>query len=274
MEYGPSLIGLVVGLLVGATSTGGGALLTPALVLIAGVPASLAIGSDVLIASGMKLFGGSIYALRGEVHWPTVGRLAAGSIPGAVIGLSVLNRLPASAIDTYLSQGLGFVLMLAGAALIVRLTVGTRTQPAHSPRWWVTALAGFVTGILVSMTSIGSGSLLLCALSLYYPLGATTIVGTDLVHALFLSSVATVGHSMAGRVDVGLAAAVLLGAVPGVLVGARLATAVPERALRAGLATVLMAIGLQLAVFRASPAQATPTTPMTQEGETSWTAVP
>lgn len=272
MELLPTLIGLVVGLVVGATSTGGGALLTPALVLIARVPASIAIGSDVLIASGMKLFGGSVYALRGEVHWPTVGRLAMGSIPGAVVGIWILNRLPVEVIDLYLGRALGVVLMLAGAAVIIRLTRGSQSHPIASPPGSVTALVGFVTGVLVSMTSIGSGSLLLCALALYYPLSATTIVGTDLMHALFLSSVATVGHSMAGRVDVGLAAAVLLGAVPGVLMGARLATAVPERALRAGLAAVLLAIGLQLAVFNASPAQARPVTDV-HEGESSWEIV-
>ena len=94
-----------------------------------------------------------------------------------------------------------------------------------------------MTGLLVSMTSIGSGSILLCVLALYYPLSATTIVGTDLVHALVVSSVATVGHSMAGRVDVVLGRnGARSGAVPGVLIGARMATAVPERALRAALA--------------------------------------
>ena len=186
----------------------------------------------------------------------------------------ILNRLPASAIDVYLSRGLGVVLILAGAAVIVRLTLGTRFHPRRAPRWPVTAALGALTGVLVSMTSIGSGSLLLCVLSLCYPLSATTIVGTDLVHALFLSSVATVGHSMAGRVDVGLAAAVLLGAIPGVLMGARLATAMPERTLRASLAVMLIAIGLQLAVFGLSPAQAGPTTPGTQEGNTSWTVAP
>ena len=81
LDFAPPALGFVVGMLVGATSTGGGALLTPALVLIARVPPSIAIGSDVLIASGMKLFGGGFYALRREVHWPTVGRLAVGSIP-------------------------------------------------------------------------------------------------------------------------------------------------------------------------------------------------
>ena len=113
----------------------------------------------------------------------------------------------------------------------------------------VTIGLGFVTGLLVSMTSVGSGSLLLCVLTLWYPLNARTIVGTDLIHALALSAAATVGHAAAGRVDVALAGTVLLGAVPGVLTGARLATTVPDRVLRTGLASVLIVIGTYLALF-------------------------
>ena len=274
MDYGPSLIGLLVGLVVGGTSTGGGALLTPALVLIARVPVSVAIGSDVLIAAGMKLFGGGIYALRGEVHWQTVGRLASGSILGAVAGIWLLNRIPVAAIDMYLARALGIVLIVAGGALILRLTAGARSHPRRAPRWQVTVLVGLATGLLVSMTSIGSGSILLCVLALYYPLSATTIIGTDLVHALVVSSVATVGHSMAGRVDVALAAAVLVGAIPGVMIGARIATAVPERVLRAGLAAVLIAIGLQMAIFATPPAHAETAPPTTSEGSISWTTAP
>ena len=251
MDYGPSVLGLLVGIVVGATSTGGGALLTPALILVAGVPASIAIGSDVLIASGMKLFGGGVYALRGQVHWATVGRLAAGSLPGATVGVWLLNRLPAGALDAYLSRGVGIVLIAAGAAVIVRFTRGAQAHPRRAPRLPVTVALGFATGMLVSMTSVGSGSLLLCVLSLCYPLGAAAIVGTDLVHALLLSSVATVGHGLAGRVDVALAGTVLAGAVPGVLIGARFATAVPERTLRGCLAAMLIVIGLQLALFTA-----------------------
>ena len=274
MDYGPSLIGLLVGLVVGATSTGGGALLTPALVLIARVPVATAIGSDVLIASGMKLFGGGIYALRGEVHWQTVGRLASGSVAGAVAGIWLLNRIPAAAIDAWLAPALGIVLIAAGGAIILRLTAGPDSRPRHAPRRHVTVLVGLATGLLVSMTSIGSGSILLCVLALYYPLSATTIVGTDLVHALVVSSVATVGHSLAGRVDVALAAAVLVGAVPGVMVGARIATAIPERMLRAGLAAVLIAIGLQMAIFATPPAHAETAAPAAQEGNRSWTTSP
>ena len=251
-EIAPALIGFVVGLLVGATSTGGGALLTPALILIARVPAPIAIGSDVLIASGMKLFGGGFYAMRREVHWPTVGRLALGSIPGAVIGLAILGALPLAQIDYWLTRTLGVVLLAAGAALWLRVRLEAHWRPSEPPRPAVTVATGLAIGALVAATSVGSGSLLLCALVLFYPLGARTTVGTDLVHALALSSVATVGHAMAGRVDLALAAIVLAGAIPGVLIGARMSLGLPERVLRLGLATVLVLLGLRLSVFSGS----------------------
>ncbi len=251
-EVTPVVIGFVVGLLVGATSTGGGALLTPALILIARVPAPIAIGSDVLIASGMKLFGGGFYALRREVHWQTVGRLAIGSIPGAMVGLVILGALPAAQIDYWLTRALGAVLLLAGTALWLRVRLAGRAQPKVLPPAAVTIVMGFVTGVLVATTSVGSGSLLLCALVLAYPLGARTTVGTDLVHALALSVAATFGHAAAGRVDFLLAGTVLAGAIPGVLLGARMSVAVPERALRTVLATVLVFLGIHLAIFGGS----------------------
>ena len=258
MDFVPTAIGFVVGMLVGATSTGGGALLTPALVLIARVPPSIAIGSDVLIAVGMKLFGGGFYALRREVHWSTVGRLAAGSIPGAAVGISILNRLPGDLLESWLTSALGLVLIVAGAALFARVRLADRYHPTQMPPAAVTIGLGFVTGVLVSMTSVGSGSLLLCVLALGYPLGARTGVGTDLVHALALSVAATIGHASAGRVDVGLAVAVLAGGVPGVLLGARLAAGISERSLRASLAVVLVLLGVQLSVFGGSRSEAAP----------------
>ena len=248
-EIAPIAIGFAAGLLVGATSTGGGALLTPALILIARVPPSIAIGSDVLIASVMKLFGGGFYALRREVHWPTVGRLAAGSIPGAGLGMALLDRMPVESLETWLTRALGFVLVAAGAALLLRMALSGGRRPRRTPPAMVTVGLGLATGILVSTTSVGSGSLLLCVLALGYPLRARETVGTDLVHALVLSAAATLGHAGAGRVDVALAGAVLVGAIPGVLTGARLAAGVEERSLRAALAVVLVGIGVPLAVF-------------------------
>jgi uncharacterized membrane protein YfcA len=247
MDLTAPLIGIVVGFVVGVTSTGGGALLTPALVFILRIPPSIAVGSDVLIASVTKLFGGGAYALRGQVHWPTVGRLLAGSIPGAVVGILVLDHLPAGVREQALQRALGAVLVLAGLATLVRLRFAARAHPSAAPSAGWTAALGFVTGLLVSTTSIGSGSLLLCVLTFCFPLPAQTMVGTDLVHALVLSSVATLGHYHGGRVDVGLAAAVLAGSVPGVLLGARVAHAVPERALRAVLALILIGVGIPIA---------------------------
>lgn len=242
-----ALVGFLVGIIVGLTSTGGGAILTPALMFL-GVPPAAAVGSDVLIASVMKLFGGGAYAIRRDVHWPTVWRLALGSVPGAVLGVVLLNQIPVELVDTYLRRGLGFVLLLAGVATLLRIFMANRALEGSLPSVPRTAFLGFLIGVMVAMTSVGSGSLLLCALVLFFPLRPTTLVGTDLVHALLLSSVATVGHLFSGRVDVAIALAVLIGGIPGVLLGARFAHAVPQRVLKAGLAVVLLVIGTHLAL--------------------------
>ncbi|MCI0343705.1 MAG: sulfite exporter TauE/SafE family protein [Planctomycetales bacterium] len=244
-----ALVGALVGLVVGLTSMGGGALLTPALVLGLGVPPSVAVGSDVLIASVLKLFGGGAYALRRQVHWGTALRLAAGSVPGALLGVTLLNRLPPGTLDRVLGRAVGAVLVLAGAATIARLALRGRSAPQAFPSTARTVALGLATGLLVGTTSIGSGSLLVLVLATLFPLDARTVVGTDLVHALLLSAAATAGHFAAGRVDPALAAAVLAGGVPGVLAGSRLAIAVPERGLRGALALALVATGGHLLAF-------------------------
>jgi len=246
MDLTVVLTGAVIGVVVGMTSTGGGALLTPALVLLLGVPARIAIGSDVLIAAVIKLVGSGFYVARGEVQWQTVRTLAYGSIPGALAGLALLARVPLERIDAILQQALGAALVLVGIVTVVQLTRKPRPRPAM-PRRGVTIAIGAAIGLLVSVTSIGSGSLLLAAFVLWFPLRPTTMVGTDLVHALVLSTVAATGHFFAGRVDLALSATVLVGAVPGVIAGASVATWMPQRALRGCLAAILLAIGLRLA---------------------------
>ncbi|MGZ3461152.1 MAG: sulfite exporter TauE/SafE family protein, partial [Archangium sp.] len=160
---GLPVLGLVCGLVVGMTSTGGGSMLTPGLILL-GVPPTVAVGTDLLIASVMKLFGGGIYALRGEVHWPTVRRLAYGSLPGALAGVWLLNRLSAMQIEQFLQKSVGMALLLAGGAMLLRMLwrPGPTRRPLPQP--WVTVLLGLAVGVLVSVTTIGSGSLLLCVL--------------------------------------------------------------------------------------------------------------
>jgi hypothetical protein len=246
MDLTVVLTGAVIGVVVGMTSTGGGALLTPALVLLLGVPARIAVGSDVLIAAAIKLVGSGFYVARGEVHWQTVRTLAYGSVPGAVAGLVLLSRVPLASIDAVLQQAVGGALVLVGVVTVIQLV--RKPRPARAmPRPAITVAVGALIGLLVSVTSIGSGSLLLAAFVIWFPLRPTTMVGTDLVHALVLSSVAAAGHFAAGRVDLALSATVLAGAIPGVIAGASVATWMPQRALRGCLAAVLLAIGLRLA---------------------------
>ncbi|HXE81274.1 MAG TPA: sulfite exporter TauE/SafE family protein, partial [Vicinamibacterales bacterium] len=179
-------------------------------------------------------------------HWPTVRTLACGSIPGALFGLGVLSRIPQAHLDTLLQQALGAALVLVGLVSVTQIV--RRPTPASSmPSSQTTAAIGAVIGFLVAITSIGGGSLLLAAFVLWFPFRPSTMVGTDLAHALVLSAVAATGHFFAGRVDLALSATVLAGAVPGVIAGASVATWMPQRALRGCLAAVLLAIGLRLA---------------------------
>lgn len=241
------VLGVVCGFVVGLTSTGGGSMLTPGLLLL-GVPPAMAVGTDLLIASVMKLFGGGIYALRGEVHWPTVRGLAYGSIPGALLGVWLLNQLSAVHVEVFLKRAVGVALLLAGGSLLVRVVWRRGSARRTMPRLWVKVLLGAGVGALVSITTIGSGSLLLCVLAVLFPLSPPALVGTDLVHALLLSSAATAAQLASGRVDFQLAAWVLLGGIPGVLLGAKLTSRVPERAMRGVVACVLVGLGLHFAL--------------------------
>src|SRR5438128_4912922 len=246
-----ALVGAGVGLLVGLTSMGAGALLTPALVLLLGVPPRIAVGSDVLIAGVMKLFGGGAYAMRRAVHWPTVLRLLAGSVPGALAGLWLLHLVPDGSLDTIIARLLGIAMLASGAVSLVRYLRRMPGEEVSSPGPAGSAAIGFATGLLVSITTVGSGSILIFVLARFFPLRARQLVGTDLAHAFLLSVVAAAGHGFAGRLDPALAVAVLAGAVPGVIAGALLAGKVPERSLRTALATIVFTVGVR---FTALPA--------------------
>lgn len=245
--FGPeaALVGAAVGLLVGMTSMGAGALLTPALVLLLGVPPRIAVGSDVLIAGVMKLFGGGAYAIRRAVHWPTVLRLLLGSVPGALAGLWLLHLAPEGSLDAIIARLLGIAMLTSGAVSLVRYFRRLPDEPVSSPSPAGIAAIGFLTGLLVSITTVGSGSILIFVLARFFPLRARELVGTDLAHAFLLSVVAAAGHGFAGRLDPALAVAVLAGAIPGVIAGALLSGKIPERALRTALATIVFTVGVR-----------------------------
>jgi uncharacterized membrane protein YfcA len=252
------LVGLVVGVIIGLTGMGGGAVLTPALVWILGIPAPLAVGSDVFIASVTKFFSGGVYAWRRLVDWKLTGTLALGSVPGAFAGVLLLNRIPPEVVNGFVGRALGVAMLLSAATTVRRLFQKARPEGRTSPPAPVTVALGFATGVLVSLTSVGSGSLLCCVLFQFFPLPTARLVGTDIVHGILLSAAASIGHAASGRLDLALAASVLVGAVPGAVVGARLAGRIPERALRVGLAAVLAGIGFRMALGPAVTSTSTP----------------
>ena len=259
MGWENPLAGLVVGMMVGATGVGGGALMTPLLVLLLGVAPHTAIGTDLLYASLTKMFGVGVHSIEGRVDWQVVRRLALGSLPAAVITLIWLHRAGSQGIrEGTIITALGMVLVLTAVAMVLvprLLRRGKLTHNAESSLLLrfqppLTVLGGAVLGLLVALTSIGAGSLGVVMMLSLYPLRLTAgrLVATDLAHAIPLALVAGIGHILLGNVDFGLLGQLLLGSIPGVWLGAHFGGKLPDRVLRVAIALVLGTVGLKLLV--------------------------
>ena len=249
--------GALVGLVVGLTGVGGGALMTPLLVLVFGVAPATAVGTDLLFAAITKVFGSALHHQRQGVDWLVVRRLWWGSLPAAAATLLWLHGLgghrPA---DAAITLALGAVLLVSAAAMLFRpwLPVPGGGQaaltPGHPSRWQApsTVAAGAAIGMLVTLTSVGAGALGAVALLWLYPvrMGPARLVGTDLAHAVLLALVAGAGHLAMGHVDVSLLGWLLLGSLPGVAVGSLAASRVHDGLLRPAIALVLGAVGLRM----------------------------
>lgn len=256
LGIGIALLGFGVGILVGMTGMGGGALTTPLLILWVGVRPVVAVGTDLLFLAVLKVVAAWAHHKWGNVDWRLVRLLALGSVPGALVGLLLLSGLRGiseEATDAGVTRLLGLVLIVAAIAVLTQFVLGERRPrlpfsggdvPARTPGPRSTVALGFVVGVLVSMTSVGGGSLIVASLVIFHRLSGRRIVGTDLAHALVLSTVATMGHIGMGSVNWVLALNLLAGAVPGVLLGSRATLRVPERGLRAVMGTVLLAAGV------------------------------
>ncbi|HKT05085.1 MAG TPA: sulfite exporter TauE/SafE family protein, partial [Rugosimonospora sp.] len=249
-----TLAGFGVGIVVGLTGMGGGALMTPILVLLFNVPPLAAVSSDLAASAVMKPFGGWVHARRGTVNWALVRWLCVGSVPSAFLGV-LLTRLLGK--DSSVQQGvqyaLGAALLLAVIGLVVKAYTARRQPPESGPpepvrvRRVATALLGAAGGLVVGLTSVGSGSLIIVLLLALYPkLRANHLVGTDLVQAIPLVAAAALGHLFFGDLRLDLAAAILIGSIPGVLLGARLSARAPARTVRTALIVVLLASALKL----------------------------
>jgi len=243
---GLALAGLVVGILVGLTGAGGGAVLTPVLVLVFGLSALAAVGSDLVASLFMKPVGGLVHLHHRTVRLDIVKWLSVGSVPGALGGVGLIT-LTGSSTSSVLKPILGAALLVTAMAMMVRPRLARSGPPEPSLRPWPTALVGVLGGLLVGLTSVGSGSLMLVGLTLLYPgISNAELIGTDLVQAVPLVGAAALGHLVMGDVRLGVAGALMIGALPGVYLGARLSSYSNGRLARGALVAVLMATGARL----------------------------
>jgi uncharacterized membrane protein YfcA len=245
--------GVFVGFVVGLTGMGGGALMTPILVLVFGVEPLAAVSSDVVAAMVMRPIGGGVHWRRGTVNWGLVKWLALGSIPSAFLGVLLLRKLGAGvALQSHVKLALGVVLLVVSAALVIRPLLAARKKPGESMlpivvRPVPTLFIGIFGGLIVGLTSVGSGSLMIILLLMLYPrLKLSELVGTDLVQAVPLVTSAALGHLLFGDFKFGLTASILIGSIPGVFFGARLSSRAPDHVIRPALVAVLLVSGLKL----------------------------
>lgn len=255
IELPYSVAGFAVGAIVGLTGVGGGSLMTPLLVMGFGVPPVSAVGTDLLYAGITKAGGSVSHALRGHVDWRVTGLLAAGSVPATLAAIALLAVLPPAGAATRLvvSTTLGAMLVLTALALVFRARLLAWAR-AHAGRGWIarhrpaaTLLTGAFIGFAVTFSSVGAGAVGVTALVLLYPALATVrIVGSDIAHAVPITLVAGPGHLALGNVNAWLLASLLVGSLPGILVGAQLAAKLPERIVRHSLIAVLLLAGTQL----------------------------
>jgi uncharacterized protein len=249
-----SLAGLLIGLLVGMTGMGGGSLMTPLLVLAFGFKPTVAIGTDIVHGAIFKTFGAWRHRALGTVHARLTLWMLLGSAPSSVAGVvfaSWLENRYGDGFEDAAARILGAALIAGGLGFLLKTFVHGRAKSnapfllERSDRL-IAFLTGLGGGFVVGLTSVGSGTFFGLVMLLVYPLTTVKVVGTDIFHAAALLWVAGASHLVAGNVDLGATAWLLLGSVPGVLIGSQVTVRLPERLLRVGLAAVLTLSGVKL----------------------------
>jgi hypothetical protein len=252
-----TLSGLLVGAVVGLTGVGGGALMTPILVLIFGIAPQTAVGTDLLVAAVTKLFGVAVHHRHGTVDWQIVGRLARGSLPAAALTLAWMQWSGSERVsDGLIINAVAVALMATAVGMLFKQwlhQVGKRKRIARPESFrrlqrWLTSVAGSVLGVLVTLTSIGAGALGTVMMVHLYPLRLNShkLVGTDLAHAIPLALIAGLGHLLIGNVDTTLMTNLLLGSIPGVLLGSLAGTRLPLKLVQGAISVVLVVVGVKM----------------------------
>ena len=251
--------GLLVGAIVGVTGVGGGALMTPILVMLFGVAPTTAVGTDLLYASITKMFGTAVHHKAGTVDWQVVRRLASGSLPAAALTLAWMHFSHMGQLrGGVITFTLGLALVVTALGILFKEPIhalGTRLRLGDGVRFkamqpWLTVLCGVMLGAMVTLTSVGAGALGTAMLVYLYPLrlAAGRLVGTDLAHAIPLTLIAGLGHLTLGNVDPGLMLNLLAGSIPGVLLGSWISTRAPVAPLRITIALVLLIVAWKMIV--------------------------
>ncbi|MGA9859180.1 MAG: sulfite exporter TauE/SafE family protein [Solirubrobacteraceae bacterium] len=243
----------IIGLLVGMTGAGGGALMTPMLILLFSVKPSTAISSDLVAAVVMRPIGAGVHMRAGTVNFRLVGWMALGAVPAAFLGAYLLHLIgDAKSAEVTIQTFLGAALLIGAGAMALRFVLDRRGPGRDAfvtqvtPRPLLTLAVGIVGGVVVGMTSVGSGSLMIIALMFIYPrLGANQLVGTDLTQAVPLTLAAALGALAFGHVELSVTGSLILGSVPAVLVGSLLSSTVPDRYVRPAIAFAIFASGLK-----------------------------
>lgn len=256
MDWKLSLAGLLVGLLVGMTGMGGGSLMTPMLVLLFGFKPTVAIGTDILHGAIFKSFGAVRHRQLGTVNLPLTLWMLLGSAPMSLAGVVLATWLKHTYGDGWESaakQVLGVTLLVCGIGFLLKAILHKRVEAtdfklARSDKTRAVTI-GVIGGFIVGLTSVGSGTFFGLTMMLLFPLSAAQIVGTDIVHAAALLWVAGFGHIVAGNVDFAAMGWLLIGSIPGVLIGSHYTVRAGERFLRVALALVLFLSGVKLIDF-------------------------
>jgi uncharacterized membrane protein YfcA len=265
MNLGYSFLGLLVGILVGLTGMGGGSLMAPLLVLLMGVHPLTAVGTDLAYSTITRVTGAALHWRHHTVQWRICWRMALGSVPGTILGvltIELLIKQDSAVVNAFVLRALGCTLLIVAAAMLLRSLflkrAGEAEARATSPvggmiRWLrasrplLTVGIGAIVGFLVGITSVGSGSLIIVALALLYPrLTGRELVGTDLLHGAILTAAATLAHLGIGTINFATAGLLLLGSIPGVIIGTLGSTRIPDGALRPVIAITLGLVALRL----------------------------
>jgi uncharacterized membrane protein YfcA len=244
-------VGFFVGILIGMSGVGGGVLLLPVLIFGLRVPAIVAVGSDAVFNFFTKIPASLMHLKKGTVRRKVVLALAAGSVPGSILGVKLLmyiRHLYGDGVNSFIKTAVGVLLIVIPLLLLFQKRIEERiaNRPPTAKGFAGMAIIGLVAGFLVGMTSVGSGSIIMMLLLLFYSFPPKVNVGTDIVHAVVLTGVTGLLHFRLGNVDPSLVVSLLIGSIPGGLIGSHLATRVPMIWLRRILCTLLLITGARM----------------------------